>query len=48
LKGVHIGCHSVIGLGSVVTRSIPKNSIAVGIPAVVKQQNISWVRENIF
>ena len=48
LKGVHIGYQSVIGLGSLVTRSIPCNSIAVGIPAAVKRQNINWVRENIF
>ncbi len=48
LKGVHIGCQSVIGMGSVVTHSIPKNSIAVGTPAVVKRQNINWLRENLF
>lgn len=35
LKGVTIGDHSVIGAGSVVTRSIPAYSIAVGSPAKV-------------
>lgn len=32
LPGVTIGKNSVIGAGSVVTRSIPKNCVAVGNP----------------
>lgn len=35
LPGVKIGDNSIIGAGSVVTRSIPKNSLAVGSPARV-------------
>jgi acetyltransferase-like isoleucine patch superfamily enzyme len=35
LPGVKIGNNSVIGAGSVVTRSIPANSVAVGNPAKV-------------
>lgn len=35
LKGVTIGDNSFIGAGSIVTRDIPANSIAAGIPCKV-------------
>lgn len=35
LKGVSIGDNCIIGFGSVVTRDIPSNSVAVGSPAKV-------------
>jgi acetyltransferase-like isoleucine patch superfamily enzyme len=38
LPGVTIGDNSVIGAGSVVTKDIPDNSIAYGIPAIVRKK----------
>ena len=35
LSGVHIGNRVVIGAGAVVTKDIPDNSVAVGVPARV-------------
>ncbi|MGL5050359.1 MAG: DapH/DapD/GlmU-related protein [Fusobacteriaceae bacterium] len=46
LPGVTIGKNSVIGANSVVTKNIPENSIAVGIPAKIKKiynsSNFIW------
>ncbi|HSV14851.1 MAG TPA: acyltransferase, partial [Tepidisphaeraceae bacterium] len=42
LKGVTIGQRTIIGAGSVVTRDLPPNVIAVGVPArVVRQREAS-------
>lgn len=38
MPGVTIGSGCVIAAGSVVTRDIPDNSIAAGVPAVVKKK----------
>jgi carbonic anhydrase/acetyltransferase-like protein (isoleucine patch superfamily) len=35
LKGVTIGDNCIIGFGSVITKNIPPNSVAVGVPARV-------------
>ena len=38
LPGVTIGHHSVVAAGAVVTKDIPDNSIAIGVPAIVKKR----------
>ena len=41
LAGVHIGDNVIIGANSVVTKDIPSNSMAAGIPAkVIKRANV--------
>jgi acetyltransferase-like isoleucine patch superfamily enzyme len=51
MPGVTIGFGSVIGAGSIVTKSIPSYSIAVGNPAkVIKKYNITsniWESVNL-
>lgn len=42
LKGVRIGNGAVIAAGSVVTRHIPENCLAAGIPAKVLKEKITW------
>lgn len=43
LKGVEIGDNTVIGIHSLVTKSIPHASVAVGNPAKVIKTDISWM-----
>jgi len=45
LKGVWVGSESIIGIGSVVTRNIPGNCVAAGIPAKVIKENVTWMWE---
>ena len=42
LKGTVLKNNVILGVGSIVTHEIPTNSIAVGIPAIVKRENIIW------
>ena len=35
MPGVHIGSNCIIGCGAIVTRDVPDNSVAVGVPARV-------------
>ena len=37
MPGVHIGDRCVVAAGAVVTRDLPDDSLAAGVPAVVKQ-----------
>jgi len=53
LPGVTIGENAVIGAGSVVTKSVPDNCIAVGVPARpikfhnFRKRNIrQWLKEH--
>lgn len=42
LKGCHISDNSVIGFGSIVTKSCNPGSIMVGTPAKVIKEGITW------
>jgi len=42
LKGVNIGTGAIIAAGAVVTKDIPQNCLAAGIPAKVIKENMSW------
>jgi acetyltransferase-like isoleucine patch superfamily enzyme len=48
LKGSEIGMGSIIGTGAIVTTNIPSNSLAVGNPARVIKQNVTWKIERIY
>ncbi len=42
LKGISIGSGSVLGINSTLTHSIKENVVAVGNPAKVVKEDISW------
>ncbi|CZF84458.1 Maltose O-acetyltransferase [Grimontia celer] len=42
LKGCNIGNGSIVGINSVVTKSVPENSIATGNPARTVKSGIIW------
>ena len=46
MPGVTIGKNSIIGCGSVVTKSIPDNSVAVGVPAKVIESIDEYYEKN--
>lgn len=48
MKGSIIGDGSIIGSNTIVTKEIPVNSLAVGMPAKVVKQKIKWTKEKIF
>jgi acetyltransferase-like isoleucine patch superfamily enzyme len=44
LKGADIGAGSIVATRSVVTGTIPVNSLAAGVPARVIRSNVTWER----
>ena len=46
MPGVTIGDNVIIGAGVVVTRDIPSNSVAVGVPARVIKSITQYVEDN--
>lgn len=47
LKGVTISDNSIVGMGSVITKDIPENSIAAGNPAKIIKRNVLWRKKFI-
>lgn len=47
MKGVHIGSNTIIGSHTLVTKDIPSNVLAVGMPAKIVKEGITWSREDI-
>jgi acetyltransferase-like isoleucine patch superfamily enzyme len=47
LPGVTIGDNSIIGAGSIITRSVPPDSVAMGIPAKVICSTEEWGRKHL-
>lgn len=47
MKGAEVGNGSIIGSNTLVTKPIPQNSLAVGIPAKVIKENVKWTREDV-
>lgn len=48
MKGVHIGDGTIIGSDTIVTKKVPAGVLAVGHPAKVVREKISWTREQLF
>lgn len=48
MKGVTIGEGCIIGSNTIVTKNVPHCSLAVGMPAKVVRENVSWSREKLF
>lgn len=47
LKGITLGNNCIIAAGSIVTKSVPENSIVAGCPAKIIKNDIDWKRERI-
>lgn len=48
LKGSHIKANSVVAAGSIVTsKFINSNVVIAGNPAIIKRENINWIKEKL-
>lgn len=47
LKGVTLGDNSIVGTRSIVTKDVPPNTVAAGIPAKVIKTNVNWSYDHI-
>ena len=48
MKGAEIGDGAIIGSNSMITKRIPSNVLAVGMPSRVVKENIYWTRDKLF
>lgn len=44
VKNVKVGNGSIIGIGALVTQSVGKKALVVGVPARIIKENVSWTR----
>jgi len=47
LKGSSIGANTIVGANSMVTGEVPANCLAVGTPAKVIKEGVSWDRRRL-
>src|SRR5262249_19806331 len=47
LPGVTIGRNSVVGAGSIVTRSVPPNSVVAGVPARIVRTSDGYIERTL-
>ncbi|MDP5230066.1 MAG: acyltransferase [Cellulophaga sp.] len=45
LKGTEINDGAIIGMGTIVSKNIPKSTISVGVPNRVINENVHWTNE---
>ena len=48
MKGAFIERGAVVGSDTMVNKTIPANSLAVGVPAKIVKENIHWTRESLY
>lgn len=47
MKGANIGSNTIIGSHTLVTKEIPSNVLAVGMPAKIVKEGVTWSRDDI-